>query len=161
MSYATMNKFRDTLKETRDKNLPEEEVSEDDEKLKKEQRIAITKNEVAITSFTMAFTTDKAMNMVFAAATEGWQEGEAYLVVKEIMKKYRPLDTVSKIEMRQQLSRMKMKEGMDPSLLFERLTAIQNQYLGPGKCLDKEELIAIILDVAIEEYRAILTMKEI
>jgi hypothetical protein len=90
------------------------------------------------------------MNMIFAAATEGWQEGEAYLVVKELMKKYRPLDTVSKIEMRQQLSKIKTKTRMDPSLLFERLTSIQNQYLGPGKRLDKEELIAIILDVATE-----------
>jgi hypothetical protein len=53
-------------------------------------------------SFTMAFTKDKAMNMVFATATEGWQEGEAYLVVKELMKKYRPLVTVSKIEISQQ-----------------------------------------------------------
>jgi hypothetical protein len=74
----------------------------------------------------MAFTTDKAMNMVFAAATKGWQEGEAYLVVKELMKKDRPLDTVSKIVMRQQSSKIKMKKGMDPSLLFERLTSIQN-----------------------------------
>jgi DsbC/DsbD-like thiol-disulfide interchange protein len=124
MAYATMNKFRDILKEIRDKNLPEEE----DEKLTKEQRIAITKKEVAMASFTIAFTTDKAMNMVFAAATKGWQEAEAYLVVKELMKKYHPLDTVSKIEMRQQLSRIKMKKEMDPSLLFERLTSIQNQY---------------------------------
>jgi hypothetical protein len=73
MAYTTMNKFRDILKETRHTNLPEE-VSED-ENLTKEQRIAITKNEVAMASFTMAFTTVKAMNMVFAAATEGCQEG--------------------------------------------------------------------------------------
>jgi hypothetical protein len=49
-----------------------------------------------------------------------------------------------------------MKKGTDPSILFEQLTSIQNQYLGPGKRLDKAELIAIILDMATEEYRAIL-----
>jgi hypothetical protein len=75
------------------------------------------------------------------------------------MKKYRPLDTVSKIEMRQQSSKIKMMKGMDPSLLFERLISIQNLYLGPGKILDKEESIAIILDVATEEYRTILTIE--
>jgi Zinc knuckle len=75
------------------------------------------------------------------------------------MKKYQPLDTVSKIEMRQELTRIKMRKGMDPSLLFERLTLIQNQYLGPGKRLDKEELIAIALDVATEEYCAILAVE--
>jgi hypothetical protein len=58
-------------------------------------------------SFTIAFNTDKEMNKVFAASIE---EGVAYLVVKELMKKYYPLDTVSKIEMRQQLSRIKIKK---------------------------------------------------
>ena len=159
MAYATMNKFKDVLKETRDKNLPETEVSEDDEELTKEQKISIKKNEAAMVAFSMSFTTDKTMNMVFAASTEGWEEGEAYLVVRELMKKYRPLDTVSKIEMRQQLARIKMKKGMDPAILFEKLTAIQSQFLGPGKRLDKEELIAIILDVATDEYRAILTVE--
>jgi hypothetical protein len=107
----------------------------------------------------MAFTTDKAMNMVFAVATEGWQEGEAYLVVNKLMKKYRPLETVLKNEMGQKLSRIKMKKRMDPSPLFERLTSIQNQYLGSGKRLDKDQLIAIILDIHTEEYHAILTIE--
>jgi DNA repair protein RadC len=35
---------------------------------------------------------------------------------------------------------------------------IQNQYLGPGNRLPKEEMIAIILDVAPEEHRAVLTV---
>jgi hypothetical protein len=37
-----------------------------------------------------------------------------------------------------------MKKGTDPSILFEQLTSIQNQYLGPGKRLEKEELIVIV-----------------
>jgi hypothetical protein len=73
---------------------------------------------VAMASFTMAFTTDKAMNMVFAAVTEGWKEGEAYLVVKELMKKYRPLDTVSKIEMRQQFIKNKNEKRNGPITLI-------------------------------------------
>jgi hypothetical protein len=111
-------------------------------------------------SFSMGFTTDKAMNIVYAASTEGWPEVEAYLVVKNLMKKYRPLDTVSKIKMRQQLARIKMKKGTDPSILFEQLTSIKNQFLGPSKQLDEDELIAIILDVATEEYHAILTVEQ-
>jgi hypothetical protein len=72
MAYATINKFLDILKETRDKNLPEEYVREDDEEIVKGQRITIKKNEVAMLSITMSFTIDKAMKMVFAAATEGF-----------------------------------------------------------------------------------------
>jgi hypothetical protein len=48
---------------------------------------------------------------------------------------------------------------MDQSLLFERLISIQNQYLGLGKRPDKDELIAIILDVVTEEFFAILTIE--
>jgi hypothetical protein len=83
--------------------------------------MAIRKNELAMASFLMAFTTDKAMNIVYVASTEVWPEGEAYQFVKKLMKKYRPLDTVSKIKMRQQLERIKMKKVTDPSILFEKL----------------------------------------
>jgi hypothetical protein len=70
-------------------NLPGNKLSEE---RTKEQRIAIRKNEVAMASFSMAFTTDKLMNMVYAGSTEGWQKGEAHLVVREFMKKYQTLD---------------------------------------------------------------------
>jgi hypothetical protein len=94
-----MSKFKDFLKETRDRNFPEENMSEDNHKITKEQRIVIRKNEIVMASFSMAFTTDKAMNIVYAVSTEGWPEGDAYLVVQHLMKKYRPLDTVSTIKM--------------------------------------------------------------
>jgi hypothetical protein len=52
----------------------------------------------------------------------------------------------------QHLSRVKMKKGMNPSELFEAVNSIQNQFLGPGKRLRKDEIIDIILYVASEEY---------
>jgi Zinc knuckle len=51
------------------------------------------------------------------------------------------------------------KKGTNPSALFETLTLIQNQFLGPGVRLPKDEIIAIILDVASEEYRPILSVE--
>jgi gag-polypeptide of LTR copia-type/Zinc knuckle len=99
------------------------------------------------------------MNILYAACTENWPDGEAHLVVRELYKRYRPLDTVSKVEMRQHLSRVKMKKGTNPSALFETLTSIQNQFLGPGVRLPKDEIIAIVLDVASEEYRPILSVE--
>jgi hypothetical protein len=70
-------------------------------------------------SFSIAFKTEKAMNIIYAVCTENWSDGEAHLVVRELYKKYRPLDTVSKVEMRQHLSRVKVKKGVNPSELFE------------------------------------------
>jgi hypothetical protein len=40
----------------------------------------------------MAFTMNKAIIMVYAVSSEGWKEGQVYLVVKELMKKYNPLN---------------------------------------------------------------------
>jgi hypothetical protein len=99
------------------------------------------------------------MQIVYAACTEGWPEGEAHLVVKELMKRYSPLDTTLKVEMPLQLSKLKMRKGMDPSILFNTIVSLQNQYLGPGKRLPTDELISIVLCAATDEYRPILTIK--
>jgi hypothetical protein len=121
--------------------------------------LAVNRNELAMASFSIAFTTEKAMNIIYAACNENCPDGEAHLVVQELYMRYRPLDTVSKVEMCQHLSHVKMKKGMNPSELFETLTSKQNQFLGPGKRLPKYEIIAIILDVASEEYRPILAVE--
>jgi hypothetical protein len=76
--------------------------------------LAVNRNELAMASFSIAFTTGKAMNIIYAACTENWPDGEAHLVVRELYKRYRPLDTVSKVEMCQYLSRVKMKKRYEP-----------------------------------------------
>jgi hypothetical protein len=76
------------------------------------------------------------------------------------MKSYRPLNSISKVEMRLQLSKIKMRKGMDPCILFTTLTSIQNQYLGPGKHLLQDKLISIILSVATEEYWHALSIEQ-
>ena len=54
-----------------------------------------------------------------------------------------------------------MRRGMDPSIVLTTLiTSIQNQYLGPGKCLPKDELISIFLSVATDEYRPVLSIEQ-
>jgi hypothetical protein len=119
----------------------------------------VSKNALAMASFSIAFTTDKVMHILHAACTENWPDGEAHLVVRELYKRYRPLNTVFKVAVSQYLSRVKMKKGTNPSALFETLTLIQIQFLGPGVRLPKDVIIAIILYVASEEYRPILPVE--
>jgi hypothetical protein len=57
------------------------------------------------------------MNTLYAACTESWPDGEAHLVVRELYKRYQPLDTVSKVEMRQCLSHVKKKVQIHPRYL--------------------------------------------
>jgi hypothetical protein len=70
--YATMACIKSFLKEERDINLPEKEVSEIDELDEKGKLacLAVSKNELAMASFSIAFTTDKAMNILYTACTE-------------------------------------------------------------------------------------------
>jgi hypothetical protein len=80
---------------------------------------------MAMSCFTMAFITDGVMGLVSKAVTKDWPGGLAYLVVQGLMKKYRPVDTISKVEMRQQRNHITMKRGLDPALLFEQLSYIE------------------------------------
>jgi hypothetical protein len=108
-------------------------------------------------SFAMVFKTEQPMNIIFVANTPECPEGEAQFASLEWMKQYHPFDTVSKLKWGSNCQ-IKTRKGGNPGILFENLTAIQNQYLGPGSRLPKEEMIPIILDVASEEYRDMLTV---
>jgi hypothetical protein len=127
-AYATMARIKSILEEERDLHLPKKEVNGIDETDKKGKlaRLAIIRKKLVMESFSIAFKTEKAMNIIYAACTENWPDSEGHLVVQELYKRYRPLDTVSKVEMCQHLSRVKMKKGMNTSELFETLTSIQN-----------------------------------
>jgi hypothetical protein len=65
-------------------------LNEDFEETTKEQIFAIRKMNCFFPTFSTAFATDKEMSMVYAEYTEVWTEGEAYFVVIQLMKWYRP-----------------------------------------------------------------------
>jgi hypothetical protein len=67
----------------------------------KKQFLAKKMNNLAMASFTMAFTREGIMRLVSKAKTKEWPEGLAYLVAKELNKKFKPNDIISKVEMRQ------------------------------------------------------------
>ena len=72
------------------------------------------------------------------AKTAEWPEGLAYLVVLGLMKKFRPIDTILKVEMRQKMNQITNQKGNDPALLFEKLAAIEEKYLAPGEKLTRQ-----------------------
>jgi hypothetical protein len=117
--------IKSILKEERDINLPEKEVSEIDKTDEKSKlaRLAVSKNELAIVSISIAFTTDKAMNILYAACTENWPDGEAHLVSESCIRG---------TNLWIQCLRCRCTTGMNPSLLFKSLTSIQDHFLGPG-----------------------------
>ena len=124
------------------------------------QKIAKYKNDSAMTNLTMAFTSEKTMGFIYKSMTVEWPGGTAFKVVEALMKKYKPQDTITRLELHQKLNKVSMKKGQDPSAIFEQLSSIKNQYNAPGKQIEEGDLIAVVLDAATAEYQPVLTSEQ-
>jgi gag-polypeptide of LTR copia-type/Zinc knuckle len=91
--------------------------------------------------------------------TPEWPGGLAHLVVEAQFKKYQPQDIITRVELRQMLNGIKMKEGEDLAMLFEQISSIENKYNKNGK-IDEEDLIAVVLDAAPSDYQSILMIEQ-
>ena len=55
------------------------------------------------------------------------------------------------------LNKLMMKKNEDPSVLFEKISEIQNRYDTVRHNLDEEDLITTVISVAPAEYNGLLT----
>jgi hypothetical protein len=67
-----------------------------------------------MTNLTMAFTSEMTMGLVYKAQMEEWPGGLAHLVVAALQAKYMTDDMITKVELRQMLSKVKMKKDEEP-----------------------------------------------
>ena len=86
------------------------------------------RNNIAMANFTMAFTSESLMGLVYKAQSTKWPAGKASVVVKALLAKYMPKDRISRVELRQMLASVSMKDNEDPATLFEQISAIENKY---------------------------------
>ena len=105
-----------------------------------------------------AFSTEDLLGKIEAAKTAEWLEGLAHLVTKELIIESRPTNTVSRVEMRKVINRMKMGRQEDPKNLKERLRAIENRFNYCNKKIEEGNLVATILAVAPVQYASVLGM---
>lgn len=174
MSYATVYRFVSCLKDAKENDMPATNAdfeampvtSSDEIKAQKAADNAVKRNNLAMATFTMAFTTEALMNVVYKAQSDDWPQGLAHLVVKALLDKYRPRDLITRVELRQQMNAISMKKDDDPTTLFEQIAAVENQYtalarqLGSGTkkiTLDEEDIMGAIIDKAPKEYQSVLT----
>jgi hypothetical protein len=68
------------------------------------------RNAIAMANLTMAFTSESTMGLIYKAQTEEWPGGLEHLVVKALRAKYMPDNAITKVELRQMLSKVKMKK---------------------------------------------------
>jgi len=103
-----------------------------------EEKAARKRNALAMYNFTLAFSTEGLMGIIFKARTTLYPNGKAYKVVEMLFAKYKPSDTISRVEMRTKLAQVSMKKNEDPTAMFERISLIENQYNDPvsGRIID-------------------------
>jgi hypothetical protein len=161
-AYAAVNKFVEALTIggeavllTREADVPDLTTT-----VGKEQAAAVKRNAIAMANLTMAFTSEATMGLLFKAKTTEWPSGWAHLVVSGLNKKYNPQDTISRVELRQRLSAIRMKKNKDPTTLFEQIISIENKFNTSTRHIEEEDLIVVILDAAPQEYQSLLTTEQ-
>jgi len=97
MAYAVVYKFKEALKQGGEDDLPTGEDDTIDETMDagKKQALAKKRNVVAMANFSMGFTMEATMGILYRVMTPNWPSGLAYKVVEELKKKYQPQDTIS------------------------------------------------------------------
>ena len=162
-AFATVWGFSQSVKRNTDPNLPATEdtvIADETQGPGKLQSEARKSNAVAMANLTMAFGTEALMGLIEKSKSREWPNGLACRVVERMFQKYQPEDTISKVEMRQELSKVRMKKEEDPSNMFETLLGIQNRYRTATYTVPEEELIAVVLDQAPKEYGSVLTLEQ-
>jgi hypothetical protein len=157
-AFATIKSFGPAIQRTKEAELPADEstnVSSD-----KPKQAAKNRNLMAIACLTAAFQDDGLLNLIEGSMTQQWPSGLAYLVVDALYKRYRPVDIIMRVEMRTRLNQVSMKTHEDPRTLFDQLASIQSAYNDAKRRIDPDDLIAVVLEKAPDEYKSILTAEQ-
>ena len=129
-AYATVHKFVKALQTKDEVDLPAKENEElheaEDDDLKK--IAARSRNAVAMANCAMAFTCETTLGIIFKAISADWPTGKSSRVTDLFLKKYKPEDIMPRVELRQELNKIKLKKNPDPSGLFEQISTVQNRY---------------------------------
>ena len=100
------------------------------------------------------------MTMIMRAQLDEWPSGLAWKVVKELMIKYKPNDNMGRVEARMMLNKVRMKDDDDPSILFEQISQIQNQFGMVVRTIEDGNLIAAAIAAVLNEYRSIVAAQQ-
>jgi hypothetical protein len=82
------------------------------------QKAAVKRNKIAMVNFTMAFTREGTMSLIYQAETQAWPNDLASLVTDALKAKYMPQDTVTRVELRQMLNKVSMKPNSNPAVIL-------------------------------------------
>mmetsp|Transcript_18815 Transcript_18815/g.23344 ORF Transcript_18815/g.23344 Transcript_18815/m.23344 type:complete len:1201 (+) Transcript_18815:436-4038(+) len=159
LAYASVKGFSKALRPGGETELPATEDQNIDETTTagKKSAKARMRNAAAMSNLTMAFKTEATIGLVFKTYTDEWPGGLAHRVVEALFKKFQPRDLISRVELRAMLNEVSMKKDEDPCTLFEQISAIENKFNTKNRKIEEEELIAVVMAAAPEQYASALT----
>jgi gag-polypeptide of LTR copia-type/Zinc knuckle len=157
-AYATIKNFASAIERTKETDLPATETT--DVSSDKPKKSARDRNMMAVACLTATFQDDGLLNIVEQSMTGDWPSGLACVIIDELFKRYRPVDIISRVELRTRLNHVSMKKDDDPRVLFDQLASIQSAYNDVTRKIDPDDLIAVVLEKAPEQYKSILTAEQ-
>ena len=165
IAYAGVYGFQSALKDGGETEMPATDATALDltTETGKSADKAKKRNALAMANLTTAMKTNEAMSVVYESYTAEWPQGLAHLVMKELDKTHAPKDTITRVELKKRLNKVKMKRDDNPQTLFEQIANIKNQYLDPKANikLEEEDLIAQVIAAAPRAYQAVLTAEQL
>jgi hypothetical protein len=108
-AYATIKNFASAIERTKETDLPATEAT--DVSSDKPKKSARDRNVMAVACLTASFQDDGLLNIVEQSMTSDWPSGLACVIIDELFKKNRPVDMISRVEMRSRLNNVSIKEN--------------------------------------------------
>jgi hypothetical protein len=162
LAFAAVYQFTQVLTGTPETDLPSSDAAVIDTSTDpgKRQKLAKDRNNIAMEHFTMPFTSAQTLGLIYKAQDASWPAGLAHKVVTALKSKYKPVDMVSLVEMRQAMAKVSMKKNEEPSSLFEKICEMENRFSRSQITITDEEKIATVLAAAPNEYIPLLTAEQ-
>ena len=111
---------------------------------------------LAVANLTLALKNPKQLRLIYQAQSLEWPSGLAYKIINALIEKYQPKDSLTKVELAEELGELKMGNKEHPSVLFERISKIENKYWFTGIQVDESDLIAKVLKIVPKDCKSII-----
>jgi hypothetical protein len=82
-----------------------------------------------------------------------------YMIADALRHKYQPQDTMTRVELCHQLNKVTMKKGDGPPTLL--LEQIRTDKHALTRMIEKEDLTAVVIDAAPQEYQSVLVSEQL
>ena len=106
---------------------------------------------VAFTNLSLVMNSKQLVKLLVGGQTTDWTSGLARKVVKALVRRFKPNDFVSKIQLCQMLNQISMQKCEDAVALYEQLSKVSNQF---NMVINNDDAIGVLMDAAPVEYQS-------